>query len=418
VSFAAPVLASGGDILRRKVCAAGTWKQRHFELVLRRAIYSRTSSTGDTMAAEGTNVEANGIDRTGDRKRKADVLVSLGNGNGLGKGSVSANGTANGHEHGNGMAESNGAAGTSTAPADNGVVIEPASEESATVKLVQRKWQMCSCVHFFSSFKGVLPLSSIAIATATALSPLLLERAVAEPASDSVLSVVYRDVIASLLVALKEIPAKHAAERWYPALTKFVTARPQEFPDCFDGPPNRQENILERFGTEGMSFIFHATWKCRLGLLHGMCDIVAEEAECMREVIKETERLSSATRQEIEARHYRLVPLGRCSQKRFYYCVGGCRIYSGYKRKGAGGVVVECSDVPSMRNLVAALEGSDKPKDAALGAKIRSWYLGPLLESEERKRRKMDRDLAVEAQREESRRRNADRPRRARASYI
>jgi hypothetical protein len=74
--------------------------------------------------------------------------------------------------------------------------------------------------------------------------------------------------------------------------------------------------------------------------------------------------------------------------------------------------------VSSMRRLVDVLESSDNVKDAALGTKIRSWYLGPLIEGEERKRRKVDRGLAVEAQREESRRRNADRPRRARASYM
>lgn len=370
------------------------------------------------MAAEGKTVQANGGGGSSERKRKADVLEMHANGTGGSTASALTNGHANGAaEGGDGNAAAPSAA-ASVASADGGEGGEPVPEESQVVQLVQRKWQMCSCVHFFSSFKGILPLSSIAPATAAAINPLLLERAVAEPASDALNSVIFRDIIASLLVALKELPPKHAVERWYTALTKFVAARPSEFSDCFDGPQNSQENILERFGTEGMSFIFHATWKCRLGLLHAMCDIVAEEADCMRDVIKEAERLSSATRQEIEARHYRLVPLGRCSQKRFYYCVGGCRIYSGYKRKGAGGVVVECSDVPSMRNLVAALEGSEKPKDVALGAKIRSWYLGPLLESEERKRRKIDRDLAVEAQREESRRRNADRPRRARASYM
>jgi hypothetical protein len=231
-------------------------------------------------------------------------------------------------------------------------------------------------------------------------------------------SVIFRDVVCVLLAALKEVPPKQAQDRWFAALTRYVASRPQEFPDCYPGTPGDGDSLLDRFDGDGMSFVFHVSWKCRLGLLQSLCDIAVEEAECVRDVIKEAERLSSATRQEVEARHFRLVPLGRCSQKRFYFCVGGSRIYSGFKRKGAGGVVVECSDVSSMRRLVDVLESSDNVKDAALGTKIRSWYLGPLIEGEERKRRKVDRGLAVEAQREESRRRNADRPRRARASYM
>jgi hypothetical protein len=299
-----------------------------------------------------------------------------------------------------------------------GVAESGGGEECATVKLVQRKWQMATCVHFFSVFAGALPFASVAPASGAALTPLLLERAVGDASASASASVIFRDVVCVLLAALKEVPPKQAQDRWFAALTRYVASRPQEFPDCYPGTPGDGDSLLDRFDGDGMSFVFHVSWKCRLGLLQSLCDIAVEEAECVRDVIKEAERLSSATRQEVEARHFRLVPLGRCSQKRFYFCVGGSRIYSGFKRKGAGGVVVECSDVSSMRRLVDVLESSDNVKDAALGTKIRSWYLGPLIEGEERKRRKVDRGLAVEAQREESRRRNADRPRRARASYM
>lgn len=367
------------------------------------------------MAAEGVEaaVRKGSDDSALERKRKADVLdgdAAIENGH--------ANGApANGHWNGTGSSgelhEANG-----SGPARTEVEVE---EETLHVKQVQKKWQMCSCVHFFAIFKGVIPLQAVAPATAGALEPLLLERAVGDPASSSGLSVVYRDVVVSLLAALKELPAKSTAaiEKWFSVLSKLVTARPQDFPDCYDGVLGAPgTNVLERFDGDGMSFIYGAGWQCRLGLLHSLCDIVAEEAECVREVVKESERLSSASRQEIEARHYRLVPLGRCSKRRFYFCIGGQRIYSGLKRKGSGAMVVECSDVSSMRRMVDALEESQDSKDAALGSKIRSWYLGPLIEAEERKRRKVDRDLAAEAQREESRRRNAERPRRAGASYI
>jgi hypothetical protein len=288
-------------------------------------------------------------------------------------------------------------------------------DESPIVQLVQRKWQMASCVHFFVTFKDCLPLQAVGPSTAPILTPLVLERAVADPSAHALNSVVYRDCVASLLVALKELVPRNI-DRWFGALCKLVNDRSQDFADCFEG--KIQENVLERFEGDGMNFVYHTTWQCRLGVLQSLCDIVAEEADCVRDVIKESERLCSAARQEIEARHYRLVPLGRCSEKRFYYCVGGARIYSGYKRKGLGAVCVECSDAESMKRLTAELERDDHPRDVALASKIRSWYLVPLEEANARKRKRLDRELAVEIQREESRRRNADRPRRARASYV
>lgn len=380
-----------------------------------------------------------------DKKRKANVLDD--------GGTKTPNSKTSGHANGNGTnggrrdtaspdtvqpAEVTAAAAAATAPApapangDADVIdvdaanseeeYEELEEESEDVRVVQKKWQMCSCIHFFTIFKDVIPLQVVAPATAGALEPLVLERAVGDPGADAMLSVVYRDVIMSLLAALKELPMKTPAaaiERWFGVLTRVVAGRPQDFPDCFDGVVGEPgSSLLERAEGDGMGFIYSVRWQCRLGLLHSLCDIVSEEAECVREVVKEAERLSSASRQEIEARHYRLVSLGRCSKKRFYYCIGGQRIYSGLRRKGTGTMVVECSDVASMRRMVHALESCDDAKDAALGSKIRKWYLGPLQEHEERKRRKVDRDLAVEVQREESRRRNADRPRRARASYM
>lgn len=299
----------------------------------------------------------------------------------------------------------------------NGVVSysELGGAESPNVLIVQRKWQMAGCVHFLLSFKQCLPLSSAFPATAAALSPVVLERAVGDPAADSISSVVYRDVITSLLIALKELSSR-ATDRWFSALQKFIVTRAQEFPDCFD--ENEGECLLDRFDGDGMNFIYYASWQCRLGLLQSLCDITAEEADCVRDVLREAERVTTAARQEVEARDYRLHPLGRCSQKRFYYYVGNSRIYSGYKRKGAGGVCVECSDLNSMRDLVDALDASDEPRDCALGAKIRSWYLTPLEQAESKKQKKLDRDLALEVQREESRRRNADRPRRSRAAYV
>lgn len=384
------------------------------------------------MAAEGTvrtPGASNGVDGSPSRKRKALVLSPT---RASEKVHGSGNGNGNGVAHGaNGMSGSNGANGAisnedvatgnghdENVNGDTDTKDPPMEEESPVVKLVQKKWQMASCVHFFATFSGCLPLSP---ATENALTPLLLERAVGDPASDSTLSIIYRDVVSALLVALKELKAKDAADRWFAVLSRFVANRSQEFPDCLVASTaimGTYDSILDHFDGDGMSFIFHTTWKCRLGLLQSLCDIVSEEADCVRDTIKEAERLCTAARLEIEARHYRLVPLGRCSQKRFYYCVGGCRIYSGFKRKGAGGLCVECSDVMSMTRLVETLQASDKPKDVALGTKIKSWYLHPLEEAEEKKRRKLDRELAMEAQREESRRRNADRPRRARASYI
>jgi hypothetical protein len=71
-----------------------------------------------------------------------------------------------------------------------------------------------------------------------------------------------------------------------------------------------------------------------------------------------------------------------------------------------------------MAKLVSELEKNKNAKDKALGAKIRSWYLNPLEEAENKRQRKLDRELAMEIQREESRRRNAERPRRAGASYF
>lgn len=119
----------------------------------------------------------------------------------------------------------------------------------------------------------------------------------------------------------------------------------------------------------------------------------------------------------LEERGIRLRPLGRCSRKRSFYNVGKTRIYSGYRRKGSGALVVECSDSESMVKLVEALEAEKHPRDLQLAQDVRQRLLAPLLLIEERKERKLERQRQEELDREENRRRNSHRPRRKKASY-
>lgn len=119
----------------------------------------------------------------------------------------------------------------------------------------------------------------------------------------------------------------------------------------------------------------------------------------------------------LEERGIRLRPLGRCSRKRSFYNVGKTRIYSGYRRKGSGALVVECSDSESMLKLVEALEAEKHPRDLQLAQDVRQKLLAPLLVIEERKERKLERQRQEELDREENRRRNSHRPRRKKASY-
>lgn len=287
--------------------------------------------------------------------------------------------------------------------------VQPLTE----LERVQRKWQMASVAHFLEVFKDLLPLKEISEDTYEDLTPSLLESAVAEPEVDTRACLVLRDVIMSLLVAIGAATKKNLQTSWFQSLRVLVGSRRSEFMDCYDG----QENVLARF-ENGMDFLTMVGWNVRLGMLLSLCDVAAETGQTVREAIREAEHTATLQKNELDLKGYRLMPLGRCSKKRVHYKVGKTRIYSGYKRKGTGALLVECSDSESMNKLADALDGSGTLRDDTLASMIRDVHLAPLLELEERSRRKMERKRLAEIQREESRRRNAVRPRRSKASYF
>lgn len=298
------------------------------------------------------------------------------------------------------------------APTNGNANTNGASQQS-DLQRVQRKWQMASCAHFFEAFGNVLPLRELAPDTAEDLTPSILERAIAEPDLDTGALLMLRDIIVCLLVALSAVSKKKAATSWFQSLRTLVSQRSVEFADCYVG----SECLLSGFDN-GLDFLVSVGWNVRLGMLLALCDMAVEEADSIREAIRESEQACTLSRSEIEHRGIRLAPIGRCSRKRYQYIVGKTRIYSGYKRKGSGGVLVECSDAKSMAELAEALEGSGLPKDMVLASKIRDVYLSPLLELEAKRARKIERQRQTEILKEESRRRNAVRPRRAKAAYL
>lgn len=281
------------------------------------------------------------------------------------------------------------------------------------VQRVQRKWQMASVAHFLEVFRDVLPLGEVSEDTAEELTPRLLEQAVAEPEIDVNSCFVLRDVIQTLLLAIGEASKKDLVTSWFQSLRAFVTRRRTDFMDCYEG----EENTLQRY-ENGMDFLTNVGWDVRLGLLLSLCDVTAESGDAIREAIRQSETASTLAKSDLDVKGYRLLPIGRCSKRRFHYKVGKTRIYSGYKRKGSGALVVECSDAKSMTELANALDGEGQEKDRTLAAKIRDSYLAPLLEIEEKRTKREERKRLAHIQREESRRRNAARPRRSKASYL
>lgn len=288
--------------------------------------------------------------------------------------------------------------------------ILPAPSE---LERVQRKWQMASCAHFFETFGNILPLRQISVDTAEDLTPSLLERAIAEPDLDTAACIALRDAIMALLISIGCSSQKSSTTTWFASLRMLIDTRKSEFTDCYVD----QKNVLHDFDN-GMDFLVSVAWNVRLGMLLTLCDIAVEESPLIRDAIREAEQASSMTKSAIDERCYRLTPMGRCSQRRFHYKVGKTRIYSGYKRKGSGALVVECSDSDTMQQFADALASSPHVRDQKLAQQIKEQYLAPLLELEERGRRKLERKRLAEIQKEECRRRNASRPRRAKASYL
>ena len=281
---------------------------------------------------------------------------------------------------------------------------------------IQRKWQMASINHFILTFQSILPLKEIAPETYEDISADLLERGIAEPDLDTEACICLRDVIMTLLDSLKVTSRKSVKETWFQSLRMYVTSKKAEFRDLFDG----DDNVMDAF-ENGMEFLVSVGWNVRLGLLQSLCDICAEESSTIRDAIKEAEGMQMVPgvgRSGIEERGYRLLPLGRCSQRRLHYMVGKTRIYSGYKRKGSGALIVECSNAQMMTQLAEALESSPHDRDKKIAKVIHEKYLGPLMEIEERAKKRKEKKRLAEIQKEESRRRNARRPRRAKASYF
>lgn len=286
------------------------------------------------------------------------------------------------------------------------------TDNRSDLEVLRSKWQMASCAHFVETFRDVLPLADISADTASDLTPVMLEYAIAEPEIHTMATLAFRDVVMCLLVAIGAISRKGVSTQWFQALRLFVSQRPKEFHDCFVNG----ECILAHYDN-GMDFLVGVQWPVRLGLLLGLCDIAAEEAVLVRESIREGELATANSKTALEERGVRLAPVGRCSLRRTHYKVGKTRIYSGYRRKGCGSVVIECSDSQTMLQFSEALSGSKSVKDQRLGAEIKDKFVAPLIELEERQKRKMDRLRQAEIEREESRRRNSHRPRRSKARY-
>lgn len=272
---------------------------------------------------------------------------------------------------------------------------------------------MASIVHFLDAFGAVLPFNMVSEDLQEGLTPAILERAVAEPELDTKATVLLREVIQVLLLAVGGASKASVGSSWFESLRVFIWSRKAEFLDCFEG----EENLLARY-ENGMDFLTNVGWNVRLGMLLSLCDVAAEESVPIREAIRESELASTCARSDLNIKGYRLASIGRCSQKRAHFIIGKTRIYSGYKRKGSGALVVECSDSETMTQLSHALAGEGKARDFALSEKIRTSYLVPVLQFEEKSRRKNEKKRLAEIQREESRRRNSGRPRRSKATYL
>lgn len=282
---------------------------------------------------------------------------------------------------------------------------------------VQRKWQMASAIHFVEIFKDVLPIREISVDTHEDISPVLLEQAVAEPELYPGARIAYRNVLMAFLLTLKQASHKNLKESWFQSLRVYVEAHQDAFPDCFC-----QETCVMSAFDEGMQFLLSVGWNVRLGLLLGLCDMAAEESfdvrEHIRSVVRDAEASKGGEENPINSRGLRLPALGRCSRRRTFYKVGKTRIYSGYRRKGSGALLVECSDSKTMSQLADALESSPHERDTKLAKDIREKYLAPVVEMEEKLSRKLEKRKHAEILREEARQRNASRPRRSAASYL
>ena len=174
-------------------------------------------------------------------------------------------------------------------------------------------------------------------------------------------------------------------------------------------------------------WIRHVNWGERLGLIYNLCALVAGENEDLQGDIRKRVKLSEPLhRKEYGMRSMvRLKTIGKCSRKRWYWVVGGSRIYSGYKTTGSGGIAVECANEKEMKELVKKLltrDPSDDRKggimrDRNLGGKIQDFWLRPLEEEGEKRRKILMRNMQAAAAKEEARIRNATRPRRRKAAY-
>lgn len=302
---------------------------------------------------------------------------------------------------------------THTTPGSNRKDVISGNEKylKPDTEIAQQKWQMASCVHFVDVFRDVLPLRDISEDTAEDLTPILLEQAIVQPEQNVTACLALRDIIMALLVALGASTLKSVSRTWFQSLSAFVDSYPVMFLDCFDG-----DKSLLRMFDDGLVFLVSVTWNVRLGLMLALCDIAAEESSAIRQAIRDAEQAkpqiqppleasqvghvgealshvndSRSATTELETRGIRLLPIGRCSRKRTFYMIGKSRIYSGYKRKGSGSLVVECSDSESMEQLATALESSQHPRDVQLAASIRGRFLQPLLKFEEEENRKRER---------------------------
>lgn len=302
--------------------------------------------------------------------------------------------------------------------------MRPSDEQEASgynkltdLERVQRKWQMASAVHFVETFKEVLPIREISVDTHEDVSPVLLEQAVADPELYPSARLAFRNILMSFLLTLKQSSHKNLKESWFHSLRVYVEAHRDAFPDCFV-----QDTCVMSAFDEGMEFLLAVGWNVRLGLLLGLCDMAAEESFDIREhiksVIRDAEVSKGSDDNPIDSRGLRLPALGRCSRRRTFYKVGKTRIYSGYRRKGSGALLVECSDSKTMTQLAEALECSSDEKDMKLAKDIREKYLAPVIEFEEKLNRKLEKRRQAEILREEARHRNASRPRRKSATYL
>lgn len=307
------------------------------------------------------------------------------------------------------------ATGGTMRPSDEQV--PPGQTMLTDLERVQRKWQMASAVHFVEIFKDVLPIREISADTHEDISPVLLEQAVADPELYPGARIAYRNVLMAFLLTLKQASHKNLKESWFHSLRVYVEAHQDAFPDCFS-----QETCVMSAFDEGMEFLMAVGWNVRLGLLLGLCDMAAEESFDVREhiksVVKDAETSKGSEDNPINSRGLRLQALGRCSRRRTFYKVGKTRIYSGYRRKGSGALLVECSDSKTMAQLADALESSPHAGDTKLAKDIREKFLAPVVEFEEKQSRKLKKQKHAEILREEARHRNASRPRRRAASYL